>query len=41
MNMMLEPKGNLSKLTNKNKKVAVLKRKKGSSYSTVKRQKSL
>jgi len=36
---VLEPKGNLSKLTNKNKKVAVLKRKKGSSYSTIKGKK--
>ena len=36
---VLEPKGNLSKLTNKNKKVAVLKRKKGSIYSTVKGKK--
>lgn len=36
---VLEPKGNLSKFTNKNKKVAVLKRKKGSSYNTVKSKK--
>lgn len=36
---ILESKRNLSKFTNKNKKVAVLKRKKGNSYSTVKGKK--
>lgn len=36
---LLEPKRNLSKITNKNKKVAVLKRKNGDSYNNVKGKK--